>query len=90
MIWNLTLEIYFLELLCVDRLEFVLHKCNVSTFETLDPFDMRHGILGEKLSSHSNGEFLESFQSMHCKKMYVEFNSILNHVLFLVFEFRKF
>jgi hypothetical protein len=56
MIWKITLKIYLLELLCADGLEFVLHKCNVNTFETLDPSNMRHGILGEKLSSHRNGE----------------------------------
>jgi len=56
MIWKTTLDIYFLELLCVDGLVFVLHKCNVNTFETLDPSDVRHGILREKISSHNNGE----------------------------------
>jgi len=42
--------------LCVDGLEFVPHKCNVNTLKTLDPIDMKHGILGEKLSSHNYGE----------------------------------
>ncbi len=56
MIWITTLDIYFLELLCVDGLVFVLHKGNVNTFETLDPYDMRHGILRENFSSHNNGE----------------------------------
>jgi hypothetical protein len=48
--------IYFFELLCANGLEFVSHKCTINTFETLDPFDTRHGILGKKFSSHSNGE----------------------------------
>lgn len=56
MIWKTTLDIYLLELLCVDGLVFVLHKCNVNTFETLDPSNMRHGILHEKISFHNNGE----------------------------------
>jgi len=56
MIWKITLEIYLFEFFCVNGLEFVLHKCNVNTFETLDPSNIRHGILGEKLSSHNNGE----------------------------------
>jgi hypothetical protein len=56
MICKIALEFYLLQLLCANGLEFVPHKCNVNTFETLDPFDISHGILGEKLSSHSNGE----------------------------------
>lgn len=46
----------FAELLCANGLEFVLHKCNINTFETLDPSDTRHGILGKKISFHNNGE----------------------------------
>jgi hypothetical protein len=56
MIWKIAWEVYLLELLCVDGLEFVSHKCNENTFETLDPSDTRHGILGKKLSFRSNGE----------------------------------
>ncbi len=71
-----------LELLCANGLDFVLHKCNVNTFETLDPFDMRHGILGEKhiLVTLMVSTF-ESFLSMHCGEMYVRFNSILESCL---------
>jgi hypothetical protein len=61
MIWKIALEFYLLELLCADCLEFVSHKCNVNTFETLDPFDMRHGILGKKLSFIVMVSSLESF-----------------------------
>jgi hypothetical protein len=50
------LEFYLLQLLCADGLELVSHKCNVNTFEALNPSNMKHGILGEKLSSHGNGE----------------------------------
>jgi hypothetical protein len=60
MICKIALEFYLLQLLCANGLEFLPHKCNVNTFKTLDPFDMRHGILGKKLSFHSNGE-LEFF-----------------------------
>jgi hypothetical protein len=56
MIWKIALEIYLLELLCVDGLELVSHKCNVNTFETSNLIDMKHVILSKKLSSHNNGE----------------------------------
>ncbi len=45
-----------LQLLCANGLEFVLDKCNVNTFGTLDPSYTRHGILSEKLSFDNNGE----------------------------------
>jgi hypothetical protein len=61
MICKIAFKFYLLELLCVSNLEFILHKCNVNTFKTLDPFNMRHGILGEKHSSHSNGELFWIF-----------------------------
>jgi hypothetical protein len=57
MISKIALEFYLLELLCADGLDFVLHKCNVNTFKTSDPSNMRHGILGEEHSYHSNDEF---------------------------------
>jgi hypothetical protein len=56
MICKIAFEFYLLQLLCADYLELVLHNCNVNTFETLNPFDIGHGILSERLSSHGNVE----------------------------------
>jgi hypothetical protein len=55
MICKIALEFYFLKLLCANGLDFGPHKCNVNTFETVYPSDMRHGILCEKHSYHING-----------------------------------
>jgi hypothetical protein len=74
MICKIALKFYLLELLCANGLEFVLHRCNVNTFKTLDPFDMRHGVLSKKIPLIVMVSSLESFLLMHCEEMYVELN----------------